>query len=177
MRKMKKEVRIWCNPVLLTVGLILTAVNLGFCCWIVFFTGAGQYYTEADEIGSKWIFGILGAGFLAGMIASLPRWAARVCLTEDGIRWGAPFRKAKQAPWSKFPNVYGGRYWNGVYYKYLVLTSRCLTSEEQEHINQVPMAEDLIKIRYREGTFRRIREVMPPEYLNKHRAELDRFGK
>ena len=174
---MKKNLTIWCNPILLVSGIVMLTFTLALCSIPFLFPGLMRYKTEANEIGTKWIAAILGTSMVAALISCMPQWVAKIKLGQDGVCLFVAFKKTIQTPYNSYPYVFYAQYFQMglIPVIYLVFSKKQLTLYEQEHINRVPISDETIKLRYRKRAFRKLLQILPQEYQNKHKTVFVKF--
>lgn len=162
----------------LVVSMIVYLIVISALCIYVIMqlqTGEMKTETENDRIGIQVIFGVLGFLNILAVMAGSNRWLATFIFTDDGISYRAGFRKATVQPYRAFRYIYAARYFHGSpigignYRRFIVLSTRRLSTDEIENINQVAPSTVVVKIRFRKSTYEKICSILPA----KQRVQLE----
>ena len=156
-KPMKKDkIRILMNPSILFWGALYSFVCVVLCVQMIYFFEDPSFTSNAQEKqGVQLIFVILAIGVLVAALLCLPRWLTIVEFSGEGIRCSTAFRKGQSIPYSSYPYVYIASYKHRtvlpfVYktMRYIVVSQRKLTPQEQQHINLIKISAELVKVRY-----------------------------
>ncbi|MCD8384266.1 MAG: hypothetical protein LUC39_04820 [Clostridiales bacterium] len=83
-------------------------------------------------------------------------------MSQEGVRFCSPFRRAATKPWRYFPDLYHGSYCYDTMHHFIVLTNRRLKPEQLLNINQVLNDENTIKIEYNRKRHQALLDVLLP---------------
>ena len=157
-----RSIRIQAHNALLIVG-ILWEVCTQLLIWVTIYVLLYHSPPTSDDVAGASFFMFVSALVAVAFFLALPRWSVTLTFDFESIRYKTAFRKEFVRPYESYPYVFRASYTH-VCYKpvFIVFANRRLSSYEQTHINQVGIADDMIKIRYSKKTLMRMLEVLPP---------------
>lgn len=103
-----------------------------------------------------------GVGYMPIMLYFTVKMSPRLVLTDKGIYYKEFFKKSSFNDYSEYrfiKKAYYGYYDNPIYY--IVLSKRQLSGDELCHINNVPMSETVIHIRFNEKNYNAFMKILP----------------
>lgn len=162
-----KKFKVLADPMLACIASILiicfTGLSLLFL-WALICTISPSAEDRELEIAFC-VTMILGA-VIVSLLLVLRGYVSYVFSAKE-IMICAPFRKPTTKPYWQFPYIERARYRHiGIWREFIVFTSKHLTIEELNHINNVACGENLIKVRYSDRTYQKLCAVLPPKPLS-----------
>ena len=147
------NIQLWFNkPYFITC--IIAIISTLFFCFNEYFNDISHEYSWVYLYG-----GIYLALFFSYMLVRL---SARIILNKKGVFYKEFFKKSSFNDYSEYKFIkkaYYGYYNNPIYY--IVLSKRQLSGDELCHINNVPMSETVIHIRYNEKNYNAFMKILP----------------
>ena len=164
--KREKKIKIYCDKQTMVLGVIWTTVSIISCLAFTILTSVGLIETTNDTAFIIF-WGLLGIACILSSVLTMPRWAAYITLDKNGIYFHSPFHKKSFQPYSLNSYIYRAKYFHGSavglgYYRdFIVISQKRLTNDELEHINNVGVSKEVIKIKYSKRNMLALKSVLP----------------
>ncbi|MBR5234457.1 MAG: hypothetical protein IKW03_09630 [Clostridia bacterium] len=162
---MKEKIKLIASPFLFFGGIFLYVAIFSFFCIIWF--GSYDYEIHSDQLFMQ-IFALLVSSILLILcIYESKKFFAMIHFTKDGIEFHTAFKKPILKTYKQYRNVVYASYWHGSPIGvgsikwFIVISERKLSKYESEHINQIPISSNVLKIEYSKKRREKLMEILP----------------
>ena len=162
---MKKNFKIIASPFLFFGGIFLYVMILSVFC--IFWFGSYDYESRYDQLFMQ-IFALLISSVLFVLcIYKSKVFFATIHFTKDGIEFHTALKKPVFTTYQQCQNVAYASYWHGspvgvgALKWFIVISERKLSKYELEHINQIPVSSNVLKIEYSKKRREKLMEILP----------------
>ena len=162
---MNHRVKIVASSFLFFGGIFLYLVT--FVAY-VFFWWIGSVMQTKSECMQIRVFGIIMCTImLLCWIFESKKFFAMIHFTKDGVEFHTAFQKPILKTYKQYRNVVYASYWHGSPIGvgsikwFIVISERKLSKYESEHINQIPISSNVLKIEYSKKRREKLMEILP----------------
>ena len=170
MRKTSSYLKIFTEKETLALALLLFFLTF-ILSVIVIIMSVFLEPDPTDTLGLACLFMGCCAIIGATLIIGARKWAATVCLSNEGIEYKRFLHKAEKNDYSDFPHVtkaYRSRsaYSHSIQLskKFIVISSRPLNETEIYCLTNVPNSSDLVKIEFSKKNYQKLLNILPESH-------------
>lgn len=162
---MKKRIKIIASPFLYFGGIFFYAVVISTFC--IFWFGSYDYETLSDQLFMRTFALLISSVLLALCAYESKKFFAMIHFTKDGVEFHTAFQKPILKTYKQYRNVVYASYWHGSPVGigsikwFIVISERKLSKYELEHINQIPVSSNVLKIEYSKKRREKLMEILP----------------
>lgn len=134
----------------------------------IFFWWTGSVMQTTTECIQIRILGIIVCTImLICWLFESKKFFATIHITKDGIEFHTAFKKPILKTYKQYRNVVYASYWHGSPIGigsikwFIVISERKLSKYELEHINQIPVSSNVLKIEYSKKRREKLMEILP----------------
>lgn len=170
-----KQVKIYSNKGLAIMGVLTTAIGVTATTYVSY-----ALISAKDSQSKKGVVYVFIAFFIVGLIvwvSNWPQWFASIVLDENSITTKCGKETYKES-YLKYPYVYLGDYYHrGLRPCFIVLAKNELSEYSLTGMNQVPISDKIIKIRYSKKTYETLMEILPEPHRSKVKDVVENAGR
>ncbi len=162
---MNSRVKIIASPFLFFGGIFMFLVT--FVSYIFFWWAGSVMQTGTERAYIRALGIIVCTIILLCCILESKKYFATIHFTKDGIELHTALKKPTFATYKQYRNVTYASYWHGSPVGigstkwFIVISERKLSKYELEHINQIPVSSNVLKIEYSKKRREQLMEILP----------------
>lgn len=171
------SIKIYVNKELRTLGVLITFICIINWCWLAWGFLFAPHEGERPSPFFTFCFLAICALGSFGWFVFWPRWFASITLSKKTITTKLG-RKERSESYALYPYVYLADYYHrGFRPCFIVLAKWELFEDELTAINQVPIDENVIKIRYSKETYATLMEILPEPHRSMVKNVVENTGR